>query len=659
VGKIHPDAEYIYFRHHPEHRDIVRPFLSAFDVTRGFTKSRADDTIACFYLKPEQFIAELVGLEREVLLVYAPHTEFQARTIKLLDDVVSEDRTRIEPLGTILVSDDPNTMEVVKQYCDTDLERPPIVSISKIKLETIKDANGIRNLLFTQLYQRDLFALESPLRTDITYFGRDDVTSMFLDRIRSGQNTGLFGLRRIGKTSVLYAIGRRAAAYSVAGTTYIDVSSPAAYKSRWWELLQIIVKEIADPLNLQKSDRSKTRALTITYTENDAATHFKADISHLFKFFPGERIVLLLDEIEHITFDISPSQHWTDDFLPFWQTIRSVHQDTKGLFVFILAGVNPHILEKDHVGRFDNPLFSTSKPVYLGPFDFTSTRAMVRRIGRYLGIKIEEAVYQRLLEEYGGHPFLIRQACSQIAKNIKVRPGDLTLTLFEKEIKGIAIALDRNVRQILNVLAIWYPEEYELVRLLALGDAKSFSEFANASASFTEHVEGYGLVTDSRGNPTLRIGLVREHLARSPKSPSALQAPASDRDAVMAEISRRRNAVELALRRTLHDGLRFGKGAKAAETVMNSLSAERKAMLMRFGYDDLWEELYFSELSTILSNNWSDFSNYFSTEKAKVLHWMEHINRCRSDAHAKKLSEDDLLFLRVCFKRMEEFLGLK
>ena len=39
---------------------------------------------------------------------------------------------------------------------------------------------------------------------------------------------------------------------------------------------------------------------------------------------------LALDEIEHLTFDISPAEHWRIDFLPFWQTMRSVHQDTKG-----------------------------------------------------------------------------------------------------------------------------------------------------------------------------------------------------------------------------------------------------------------------------------------------------------------------------------------
>ena len=48
-------------------------------------------------MKPEPFIAQLIGLERELLLVYAPFAEFQARTLKLHDDILQSDRTRLDP----------------------------------------------------------------------------------------------------------------------------------------------------------------------------------------------------------------------------------------------------------------------------------------------------------------------------------------------------------------------------------------------------------------------------------------------------------------------------------------------------------------------------------------------------------------------------------
>jgi hypothetical protein len=84
LGQIHPVA-FEYFKQYPLDREIVQPFLSAFDVTTAFRKESGRGRVAVFYLKPERFIAEFLGLERELLLVYAPFPEFQARTIQFHD----------------------------------------------------------------------------------------------------------------------------------------------------------------------------------------------------------------------------------------------------------------------------------------------------------------------------------------------------------------------------------------------------------------------------------------------------------------------------------------------------------------------------------------------------------------------------------------------
>lgn len=583
MGRIHPDAEQTYFSKKPEVRAIAQPFLSAFDVTRGFTKTRGQDQLECFYLRGESFIAELMGLERELFVAYAPFPEFQARTIKLHDDIVAEDRTRLDPVGTVLVSDDPRTGAAVREYLLSDPERPPIVALSRTELLAARDANSLRGIFVDQLFRRDLFALESPLRTDTTFVGRNDIVAELFDRFRGGQNSGLFGLRRIGKTSVLYALGRRVEAGGIAGSVYLDVSSPGVYQLPWWELLQSMASELAAPLGLQRGDRSKIRALTTTYEERTAASHFKNDLQRLADRLTGNRVLLLLDEIEHVTFDLSPAQHWADDFLPLWQTLRAVHQDTRGQFGFVLAGVNPHIIEADRVGRFDNPLFSTTRPFFLGPFDVSTTREMVRRIARFMGLRVEEPVYQLLFGEYGGHPFLVRQACSQLARHVQTRPGELTVALFQKERAAIGLTLERNVRQSLNVLAIWYPYEYEMVRLLAQGDKASFIEFALGSAEFTQHVEGYGLVRDARTEPRISVGLVRGHLSQQPRRVE--ESDAADQEALVVEISRRRNQIERAMRRFLREGLLFAYGKKAMNEVLGSLREERRAILTQCGYD--------------------------------------------------------------------------
>jgi hypothetical protein len=432
------------------------------------------------------------------------------------------------------------------------------------------------------------------------------------------------------------------------------MSSPAAYQLRWWELLQRLAKEIAAPLELQRSDRSKIRALNVEYEERNAASHFKADVVGLAQHLPEHRLLLLLDEIEHITFDLSPATHWSSDFLPFWQTLRSIHQDTQGQFAYIIVGVNGHAVEADRIGSHDNPLFSTTKPFYLGPFDLATTREMVRHISRYMGLRFEESLYQRLFEEYGGHPFLVRQACSQLAHAVSSRPGDVNSTLFESKRSSIAVSLDRNVRQILNVLAIWYPDEYEMLRLLAHGDKQTFLEFAQSSSVFTQHVEGYGLVRDARHDPKLSIGLVRSHLANQKKKPP--EATTGDKEEVIVEVSRRRNRIEKLFRQMLRDGLRFSQGKKAMTVALAAVPEERRAVLNQFSYSDVWNELYLKDLIAILEKNYGDFQKRLSEDQAEVVRWLNHVNRCRADAHAKDLSHEDIAYLRVCFRRLEDLL---
>lgn len=658
MGRIHPAAEQAYFDNYSRDRDVVRPLLSCFDVTHALRRRRGNDEVAAFILRPERFMAELLGLEREFLVVYSPFSDFQARTISLHDEIAAENQVRLDPLGSMIIGDADSTYDAVQEYLIRDPERPPIVAISKAQLLTLRDADAIRKVFVQQLFRRDLFAIESPIRSDTLFFGRLAIVSELVDRFRAGQNSGLFGLRRIGKTSVLYALGRRCQSGELGGFAYMDASNPAIYRGRWWQFLQETIRHFALPLSLERGDRSKVRALNITYSENDAAGHFKADVLRLLRYFPKQTLLLAIDEVETVTFDISPAAHWQDDYLPLWQALRSVHQETSGRLCFVLAGVNPHIVEAERVGKFDNPLFSTVRGYYLPPFDGATVRDMVRRLSRYMGIRCEDSFYGLLTEEYGGHPFLVRQACSQLARTLTERPAQLTSAAFQANRANIGRALDRNIRQILNVLAIWYPNEYELIRGLAKGDTKTFREFAELSAEFTEHMEGYGLVVNARTEPKITMVLVREYLYREQMGVELGEPQAEEGEVLLAEISRRRNRIEKALRAVLCDGLRFARGDKAAECALSCLVANRRAIVARFSYEQLWNELYFNELGQILDKHWDAFQNWFAEEKAKILQWLEQINRSRADAHARSLSKDDLAYLRVCFRRLEEKLRL-
>ena len=56
---------------------------------------------------------------------------------------------------------------------------------------------------------RDLFEYSSPLRTENYFFGREDIINELMQAKYTYQNCGIFGLRKIGKTSILYSYMNR------------------------------------------------------------------------------------------------------------------------------------------------------------------------------------------------------------------------------------------------------------------------------------------------------------------------------------------------------------------------------------------------------------------------------------------------------------------
>jgi hypothetical protein len=127
-----------------------------------------------------------------------------------------------------------------------------------------------------------------------------------------------------------------------------------------------------------------------------------------------------------------------------------------------------------------------------------------------------------------------------------------------------------------------------------------------------------------------------------------------------AECSKRRNAIEFALRGVIKDGLLYSLGSnKAAPALYRSLPEARREKLSRFGYEEVWQELFLLELISVMSANWSSFDKKFSNvTKEQFLQMLQTINDNRVDAHARPLDDDSRGWLRYCFRTMEELLGL-
>jgi hypothetical protein len=72
----------------------------------------------------------------------------------------------------------------------------------------------------------------------------------------------------------------------------------------------------------------------------------------------------------------------------------------------------------------------------------------------------------------------------------------------------------------------------------------------------------------------------------------------------------------------------------------------------------MWGAMYFNELIAILDAHWNVFEAWFSASRENALAWLREVNQGRIDAHAGEMSVEQLAYLRLCLRRIEERLDL-
>ena len=247
-----------------------------------------------FLAKPEHHVEEALGISKEVIIILSPYKVFEPRTLEAFDTVRREFiEQRYEKLCYVLISADED-IEVNLKACLTNQEDQIIVPFTYGSFEKNKDKfSFIKNCFRHYFYSRDLFDYSEPLKTDTFFFGRSDIVTTVIEKHKAGSNYGLFGLRKTGKTSIIYDIERKSFAQDY-NTIIIDCQNTSLNMRRWNKALyytanQAYTKILGDDLS---------EAL---FDETNAAVQFGKAIE-LCHNSTGKTILFLFDEIENITF---------------------------------------------------------------------------------------------------------------------------------------------------------------------------------------------------------------------------------------------------------------------------------------------------------------------------------------------------------------------
>lgn len=651
---IKSEAYNIHFASRPEEGKSAHQLDDSFDITYGDRFREFSFWLA----DPKEHTRERFGLNREVLVIYSEYDTIDARILRTVDEIQIDHRFRhrLDPVLVLLIHrSDPL---VTKELLSSDPDRVVVPFLEEELTDGSKGSLFVRLRIAEYFGQIDLFGMSSPITTDKYFFGRDTLVQELVGRTTSrAENSGVFGLRKTGKTSVLRAVERRVSNRPVLAE-YIDCHSPRIHAARWWQVLENIV----DRLNTRlKRDRRRTARVQLDYSEATAGIRFSSDIQTLMVDGDLERILVMLDEVEFITPKISGQlgQHWDDDFIPFWQTIRSTHQETQGSLVFIVAGVNPLCVQEPRFAEQPNPIFQLAPPYFLEPFQRDDVRAMVRFIGRYSGLRFEEKVYDYLCDKYGGHPFLVRTASSEVWRSMAIDDPNQRVEVstrdFEKREVEIRTRLAQPIRDILLSLVWWYPEEYDLLQILAAGDADFVDDYVKVHPNSLVQFAQYGILK-SGGTTDFAIEDIRAFIETNGDKykseispflrgdmPPDLLPEVPDLE-TLGRLFERRCKVEAKLRRVILMYLGFNENwdpKKIAEAIIKGLRrrpdrSEPGALFVGRTPQEAINQLYLLDLKQITLENWRVLGPLYDGQKVRFEMNMETINNARRiEAHTK------------------------
>lgn len=620
----------------------------------GGTINIATSTYEYFLMKPTPIFSEMFNIDREVICVFSNYTSFEPRSIDVFDIIQKKlpSQLRTENICRVLISRDEKTELLLESFIKSNPEHPIVVPFTYNELLSTYDAFFIRNKFVKHFYSRNLFSFFSPLRKEIYFYGRAQLVQELVNKHLSSEHSGLFGIRKSGKTSIIYAIERALDNHKIPYIS-IDCESPSIHMLRWNNLLYKIN-------NLLKEKVASTTSISEkNYDEKNAADSFESDFKRILKKVKLDKQVLIIfDEIERLSPNTGSSEHWKsqNDFVYFWQTLRGCFQRNQNLYTYLLVGTNPSCVENHAINGQDNPLFGSIPHQFVPPFTVEQVREMVRRLGKYMGVKFDEMLYSMLTDDFGGHPYLIRKICSDIISNCNSeRPIKIDKSIYETTKKNFAFNSSDFLEMIIQVLKEWYPDEYDMLTFLANEDMDTFNQFAKDNPDYTKHLVGYGIISKGLYGYVFNIESLKEYLSKKHSFERINMSQAE----MMAEISYRRNRIEKSLRGIIKTILKIGYKSKASAQVLSALPEDRRKLDQDINYllhkDN--SPLYFLDLVNIIQREWSLFESIFEIEKQKSIYILSEINRLgRPDAHARAIDKDVFTQIRLHFKIIEKII---
>lgn len=278
------------------------------------------------------------------------------------------------------------------------------------------------------LTKSDPYNMRHPIWGQLDFFGRETLSQQLIKQLANGQPVGLFGLRKMGKSSLM----RYMQLLMPCPTAWIDLQAGVKDLVHLYErILHAWHKDAQVKFDLDLG------LLDVDLNSENPSSDFSKLVKHTLSQLSAQgvedRLAIFLDEIELLFPPSDASSSTLARYFSLMHTLRGLVQED-GRISLMVAGVDPTINRVNRLGseKQQNPFYKLLTEVYLPPLTIEDCSQMVRNIGLQVDLSYADDAVLAVSKYSGGHPFLARQLCSLAYKHLNYEPGEIALGAIEK-----------------------------------------------------------------------------------------------------------------------------------------------------------------------------------------------------------------------------------
>lgn len=398
----------------------------------------------------------------------------------------------------------------------------------------------LSELLAAHLPAFDIFDRRDPVRGG-AFVGRRQEIEKIVFRLLRGQAVGVFGLRKVGKSSLLQAVAEQidpdgaalialgsraqlnAGASPEALVVWLDVQSLVtrtqdAIAQHLWEELQKRIGFLNLPEKQSALEDAEPKSPSVQVITKDEAPS-KNPLDNLRRLLLSivarpdvPPICFMIDEYD-LLFEGYGGEPGVAEIEKTFALLRSLGQST-GRVSVALIGRDPVFVEQSHLNGFTNPLLGWVESMRLGPLVDDDARELLSRLGRRAGLDVEPATVELALRLTGGHPLLLREfgaALQECSRAIQAPLPAKTTTLQGRasELFSKRDVVHTICGEIEVLLRYRFPDALTLLQQISsLPEselrAHLYQEGANRGRTL-EILFGFGLLRGNRANPWIPL----------------------------------------------------------------------------------------------------------------------------------------------------------